>query len=202
MGAPTAPYCTSAQVAPLLHQLTRGAEDFSSESTPVKAAVETLIGMYAGWINMAFAQIGFYIPFQAYGGETWPEHQTDMLALINAFGTAGALQGPVLKPAPAAGGGRSTRQDNQYTALYEEFLRDIKTSGLGFRAGHRPGTKAETFILETRGPTTDFLEGYLDPTRYQTLREYTTMIQDLRDSYSIPDGGLGWDHLYLHRLGL
>jgi len=198
MTAPTAPYCLSTDVAALVFQMINGASDFSTQTVPTKVSVSKFIGWVASEIDQAFASVGYVVPYQEISGETWPTSQTTMLELMNSFGAAGWVAGPVVKPAPAMGRD-SGRSDNFYTAAYKEFLRSIPVNGAGFRMSYRAGSKAEQFCRDPRGPTTDHLEGYLDPTRFQSVSEYTTMIENLRTAYGIDIGGLPWDHLKTKR---
>jgi len=194
MAAPASPYCTSAQVAVLVPQLVRNAADFGNDTQPTKAIVTAFIGWKASEINMRFASVGYIVPLQAISGEDWPNDQTNVLALMNAMAVAGMIVGPVIKPAPAMGRDGGIK-DNGFIAAYKDFLALIKQNGSGFRANYHVGSQAEQFCRYPAGPTTDYLEGYLDPTRFQTTGEYTSMIQAIRSDYSISIGNLAWDHL-------
>lgn len=194
MTTPTSPYCTSADVAALVPQLIHAGIDFSTATQPVKVVVDRFITWIAGQINQAFSSVGYYVPFQEISGETWQDSQTAMLELMNSFGAAGLITGPVVKPAPAMGRD-SGRSDNFYTAAYKEFLDSIKLNGAGFRANYRAATKAEDFCRTARGPITDHLLGYFDPTRFQTVGEYTNMIETIREVYGVEVQAFPWDHL-------
>lgn len=198
MTAPTSPYCTSADVALLIPNLVKGATDFSTSTTPTKTAVENLISKWSYQIDAAFAQVGYYVPFEEYDSETWPTWQTGVLLLANALAVAGVVAGPVVKPAPAIGG-RSGTSDNAFTAEFKEMLSEVKRSGLGVRARIRTGSPAEEFIHSPMGPMTDYLMGYIDETEFQTATEYTTMIQVVRGDYMVGLGRRAWDHLAARR---
>lgn len=197
MAAPTSPYCDSADVAELLPQLIRNAADFSAGTNPAKTVVEKFIRWKSSEIDQAFAAVGFYVPFQEISGETWPEHQTYALELVTAMGAAGLIAGPVVKPAPAMGR-QSGTSDNEYTASFKRFLEMVAQNGAGFRAYHRTGSLAEKFCSEPAGPMTDYLAGYIDFTQFQTIDEYTALIEKLRSDYNI-DAWQVWDHLKTSR---
>lgn len=181
MSVPTPPYCTSATVASFLSNLAPMG-DFSDVTAPPKATVDMLIETYSAWIDTRFATAGYYIPWQAMEGEGWPDHQTLVLQLHVAFGVAGAISGPVLKPAPAIGTRRGVA-DNVYTADYKAFLDGILEHGHSFRAKCHVGTKAEKFTRDPIGPLTDYLLGYFDATRWQTIGEFTSVVESVRNAY-------------------
>lgn len=201
MAVPSAPYCDSVSVAILVSQLLKGNTDFSTETQPTKRVVNTFITWICAEIDMAFAQLGFYVPYQEISGETWPDSQTNILRMMSSFGVAGTIVGPASKPAPAMGrdGGGS---ENAYTTTYKNFLSAISTNAAGFRMNYRVGSKAEQFCRTPAGPTTDYLEGYLDPTLFQTVEEYTDMIVGIRTDYGIDMGWQLWDHLRTKRSSL
>jgi hypothetical protein len=201
MSIPVAPYCGTDDVAALVPQLVDHASDFSTSTVPTKVVVTKIIGWIAARIDRAFASVGFIVPYQDISGESWDDSQTTMLELMNSMGAAGMIVGPVVKPAPAMGRD-SGRSDNYYTASYKEFLQSIPMNGAGFRMNYRAGSKAEQICRDPRGPTTDHLEGYLDPTRFQTVEEYTNMLQVLRRTYNIDGTTQPWDHLQTARNAL
>lgn len=200
MTAPAAPYCETDSVAHLLPQLVRSQNDFSESTQPVKAVVTKFINWIAAEIDMTFAVVGFYVPYQEISGETWPTLQTNMLELMNAFGAAGMIVGPVVKPAPSMGRDSGTT-DNAFTASYKAFLDSIRETGAGFRMNYRVGSRAEQICRTPRGPLTDYLNGYLDPTLFQTTVEYTNTIEQLRADYGIASSTT-WDHLRTKRESL
>lgn len=195
MTALTSPYCTSADVALLVPNLVKGATDFSTATTPTKTAVDSLITKWVVRVEQPFAAVGYYIPFQEVSGESWPDWQTGMLALLNAVAVAGVISGPVLKPAPAIGDRRGYT-DNPFTAEFKELIERVEVDGLGFRALTRTGSQAEQFVNSPIGPMTDYLMGYIDKTHWMMTDEYTATIEDVREDYSV-DSVLRrtWDHL-------
>jgi len=195
---PYSPYCDTVDIAVLVLQLIQGNIDFSTETQPTKVVVNKFITWIAAEIDMSFARLGFYVPYQEISGETWPDAQTNILRMMNSFGVAGMIVGPVIKPAPAMGRD-SGKSENAFTATYRNFLESIPTDAAGFRMNYRVGSKAEQLCRTPAGPTTDYLEGYLDPTLYQTVSEYTDMIVDLRSDYGIDRGWQLWDHLKTRR---
>jgi hypothetical protein len=198
MAAPTSPYCEPADVAAIVPQLIHMSSDFSTETNPTRMTVLKFIKWKSSQIDMAFASLGFYVPYEEISGESWPDAQTYMLELMTSFGVAGMIVGPVVKPAPAMGR-ESGRSENAFTAAYNSFLESIPVNAAGFRMNYRPATKAEKICRTARGPITDHLLGYIDPTRFQTVDEYTVMIEGLRTLYGIKDSWLPWDHLKTRR---
>ena len=198
MTAPTAPYCGTDDVAALVPQLVRGASDFSASTQPTKVAVTKYVTWLSSQVDQAFAALGFYVPYQEISGESWPDNQTYMLELMIASGAAGLCVGPVAKPAPAMGRD-SGRTDNALTVTYNNFLASIPKTAAGFRMNYRPGTDAEKITRTRRGPITDHLLGYIDPSRFQTVEEYTAMIAQVRKRYAIDTTTPRWDHLEIVR---
>lgn len=194
MAAPSSPYCDSTDVAMLLRAQLDGDSDFSSYTVPTKVVVDNLIQKYSGWVDMTFAQVGFYVPWQELSGESWPTHQTYMLNMIASFGVAGAVVGPVIKPAPAMGRAKGT-SDNEMTQIFKDFLGQIKENGFGFRADHRVGSPAENFVRVPLGPVTDYLLGYVDRTRMQTTGEFTAVIENTRIQYQVAQNTSVTDHM-------
>lgn len=197
MTAPVGPYCTSEDVAAFLLNLAPSG-DFSTNTTPTKAAVESLIGMYSGWIEARFASIGYFVPWVELDGESWPDFQGAILKLMNALGAAGAISGPVLKPAPAIGGKRG-QADNVLTADFKQFLEQVSVDGHGIRAKYRVGSKAERFVHDPIGPLTDYLLGYFDATNWQTTFEYTAMVESVRNDFVVGLGTNPWDNMLSRR---
>lgn len=194
MAAPSAPYCESADVAVLTPQLVDAATDFSTSTTPTRVVVSRFIRWVSSQIDMKFASLGFYVPYEEISGETWPDAQTYLLELMTGFGVAGMIVGPVIKPAPAMGRD-SGKSDNAFTLAFKSFLESIPVDAAGFRMNYRVGSKAEQICRTRRGPITDYLLGYIDPTRFQTVDEYTATIIELRERYAIGTTTPNWDHL-------
>jgi len=195
MAVPTVPYCTSAQVALFLHNIAPTG-DFGTSTHPTKASVESLITLYSSLVNVRFAANGYVMPWQELTGETWPGHQTVLLQMMTAMGVAGALAGPILKPAPALPGQRGVA-DNEFTAYFNKAMDQIAIDGHGFRAAYRIGSLAEKFIDIPHGPLTDFLLDIVDASAYQTPGEYTEMIEAVREQYQVQYGP--WDQTWLRR---
>jgi hypothetical protein len=194
MTAPTAPYCGTDDVAALVPHLVRAASDFSAETQPTKVAVTRYVTWLSAQVDQAFAALGFYVPYQEISGESWPDNQTYMLELMVATGAAGLCVGPVAKPAPAMGRD-SGKTANAFTTTYNNFLASIPLNAAGFRMDYRPGTRAEKITRTPRGPVTDHLLGYIDPTRFQSVEEFTRTIEQLRKKYAIDTTTSQWDHL-------
>jgi hypothetical protein len=184
MTTPNAPYCKTDDVAALVPQLIHAASDFTASTAIPAIRVTKFIGWVSSQIDLAFAAVGFFVPYQVISGEAWPIAQTHALELMTSFGVAGLLVGPVIKPAPAMGN-QSGKSENAFTASYTEFLRSIPENGAGFRMNYHPGSKAEQMCRYPRGPVTDHLLGYLDPTDYQTVTEYTAVIETVRQIYGV-----------------
>lgn len=194
MAVPRAPYCNTQDVASLLPQIVLSAPDFSPESQPTKAAVTRFVIWISAQIDQAFAALGFYVPYEEISGESWPDNQTYMLELMASFGTSGMIVGPVVKPAPSMGRDAG-KSENIFTAAYNAFLASIAENAAGFRMNYRPGTKSEQITRTPRGPVTDHLIGCIDPTRFQTVDEYTTTIAAMRRMHGIDTAIQQWDHL-------
>lgn len=194
MTAPSAPYCATADVAALLPNMIGWAADFDTATTPTKTAVTNLISKWACRVDMAFAAVGYVVPFQEVSGETWATWQTGMLLLMNALAVAGALTGPILKPAPAIGDKRGYT-DNAFTAEFKDMTEKITISGLGFRAATRTGSLAEQFVNSPIGPMSDYLMGYIDETNWMTITEYTGIIERIREQYYVGYGVQQLDHM-------
>ena len=84
MAAPTSPYTTAEAVSYLLINLFKGGVPGPS-TTPDATKTAQAISWAAGWLEMSFADVGYIIPFQDLTGETWPDHQTTYLSMINAM---------------------------------------------------------------------------------------------------------------------
>ncbi len=193
MATPVSPYCKSDDVAALVPQLIHNAADFTATTPIAVATVTKFIGWISAQIDMAFAAVGFIVPYQEISGETWPTAQNHALELMTSFGVAGLLVGPVVKPAPAMGR-ESGKSDNSFTTAYKEFLNSIPINGAGFRMNYHPGSDAEKMCRYPRGPLTDHLLGYFDMTSVQTVDEYTNTIKTMRRVYAV-DNVWPLDHM-------
>jgi len=186
----TAPYCDSAYVAFLLSFLRGGkGQDFSPVSSPTDSIIDTLVASVAGRIDIAYMSAGYRIPFAAKTGETWPTSQTQFLQHLNGVGTAAFMGGNVVG-APATGPGRSRSSGSIYGDEWKRLINAITDLGKGvrsealLRADTFNGTPAER-LLSVPGPaTTDFLEGYYDPTRYDLFHAFTTRMKDFYQDMS------------------
>ena len=179
---PTSPYCTSADVYTLLFMSQDPtASDFAAAGTPPKAKITSLIGQVCSRIDMEYAAVGYYVPFQAYTSETWPTHQTSFMTYFAAVGTAAFLGSKAMLPRAAD---FSKRQDQRswYNKEWDELLDGIRQirkkysfngAPMAIRALCRPGTPADRALQTPMPILTDFLEGYRDPTRYDLMREFT-----------------------------
>lgn len=107
-------------------------------------------------------------------------------------GTAAMISGYILTPIPGRGN-RPTAM-NAYGEMFDKMKSDVIDKGLGFRAQYYLGSKAERWLTEPYGPRMDFLEDYIDPTRYLFLKDYTNMILDEYDV--VGNWSLNWDYLY------
>jgi len=192
--APTTPYCTSDQVSYLLTTLFVGSTA-NANSMPTASRIDTLIPWTDSLVEATFRSVGYKIPFAVLSGETWPMSQTTFLSYMSAVGTAALAGGYILRPAPAMGGFASrAAQGNVFGELFDRMRRDILETGIGFRADYYKGTKAEKWLSEPYGPRIDFVEDYIDPTRFQGLAEYTEMLMD--EYAEVRSLDIDWDYVY------
>lgn len=179
MTVPSKPYASSSQVALLIPQLMGSLVDFDDVSTtPRKTAVDQYLMWVATQIDLQFSQAGYIVPFQVLTDETWPEHQTYFLELLNALGAAALAGGHVLKPAPALSPGRGNSTGNIYQDMYNTELRKIwdgTRSMIRFRCKSYAGTPAEYSVTEPIGPSLDYMVGKLNPEDFLMFEEYTIL---------------------------
>lgn len=194
MTAPATPYSSSEQVSYLMQTLFLGGTPTHGSVPPV-SVIETLISWTDSVIEATFASVGYDVPFSAISGQSWPTGQTNFLSFMSAIGVAAMAGGYVLAPYPTRGMSRGT-EETGYARLFEKMRQDVQTTGLGFMASYRIGTRAEKWICEPYGPRLDFLEDLADPTRYSLLKGYTDMILDVYDETPTAD----WDYTYFVRL--
>lgn len=198
MTIPSKPYATSVQVALLLPMLMNGNSDFNdTTTTPRKAQVDQYLLWIANQIDMQFQQAGYVIPFTELSGETWPEHQTYYLALLNSLGAAALAGGHVLKPAPAMQPGRGS-SGNIYQDMYNAELNKIwesfsKSSNIRFRCMAYSGTPAEKSITEPTGPYLDYQAGKMNQEDFMMLWDYTDLKKSITDYVVTEYGSLGVD---------
>lgn len=183
----SAPYCLSADVrAMLLFLGTIGSADFPTSGTaPIKSQVETLINQIASRIDMAYASVGYSIPFAAISGETWGSFQTSFLGYFNAIGVAALFATPANAPRVAdmrARGGSG----NRYLDEWEALIGSVRAIGrreegealVLLRASTRVGSAAEYLLSTPYPPLSDYLEGYRDPTLSDGLRDFTNRYRE------------------------
>lgn len=202
MTVPTAPYATTAQVAMFVPALIAGASDFSGSTMPPKTTVAQMASWISAQIDMQFRAAGYKVPFVVMTGETWLDSQTNYLALLTCLGTASFVSGHVLKPAPAVAPGREGAASNIFQRLFDQQLAliynpGLRTSLVGFRADFYAGTAAEYAMTQPSGPTSDFMEGMFDPTRYGTLAALTDLQQRVDNEIATLE--LEWDYLYTYQ---
>lgn len=185
MTIPSKPYASSSQVALLIPNLMNSLTDFDDiNTTPKKTAVDQYLVWVANEIDMQFSQAGYIVPFQELSGESWPEHQTYFLELLNALGAAALAGGHTLKPAPALSPGRGNSTGNIYQDMYNLELRKIwdnTKSMIRFRCKTYAGTPAEWSITEPTGPSLDYMVGKMNPEDFLMFQEYTTLRAGITD---------------------
>ncbi len=179
---PTAPYCLSTDVHDfMLFQGVVGLSDFPSTGTPpVRKDITALVAKVASRIDMAYASVGYYVPFEVYSAETWPTHQTAFLGYLNAIGVAALFAVPANSP-QIAGMRTGSRRGSGFLEEWTTLIDAIKAIGRRdesgaqslMRAKCRAGTGANWMLGSPYPPLSDFLEGYRDPTRDDMLRDFT-----------------------------
>lgn len=215
---PTAPYCTSSDVYLMtIWAQNPAASDFSESTKPRKSVVEYWITQIASQIDMAYASVGYSVPFTAMTGEDWPTHQTTFLKYFNAIGVASMTGGDASSP-PVINFVQGRRIERSFYEI--EWMRLYEgVQGIGrkavdnlvlLRAATRAGSSADHMLTDAMPPLSDWLQGYTDPTKFDTLRDFTNRMQRWF-SAEIYEQGLdpSWenrytpDHLYLlqYRLG-
>lgn len=181
MAPPAAPYCSTMNVALFLTMMRGGQPvDFGSNTIPSKDVVEQLIDSVASRIDMAYMSVGYRIPFEAKSGEAWPAAQTEFLKFLNTIGVAAYMGGNVATP-PVTAPGRPQGSGSLYWDEWSGSLKDIALVGVFsgepsralLRANTYPNTGAEWRLSVSRPATTNFSEGYYDPTAYDLMRAFT-----------------------------
>jgi hypothetical protein len=194
--APTSPYITSDLLAGLQQNLLKGLPDFTVNTAIIKENTDLYISWISSQVDMKFSEAGFVLPLAAISGEDWPTHQTLFLQLLVALGTS-SLMSSSLKPAPAVGPGTTASQVNDYEKRFQDALNRIydgKRHLLRFRADFYIGTAAEKALNEPRRPMSDWMEGYIDQTKYMNLYDYTEL-REVIDA-GIIDSVDKWDYMY------
>lgn len=212
---PSAPYCTSSDVYFMrAYAMDPAASDFPVAGTPRKSVVEYWIDQMASRIDMLYASVGYEIPLAAITGETWPTHQTTFLQYLNAIGVASIIGGNASTPPVVSfvGGRRESRSfyEHEWMQLMED-IRTIKDRNPGstlIRAATLSGTGADYLLTEAMPPLTDWLEGYTDPTHFDTLRTFTkrwqgymTAINQDNLPSAINTGSIDYLYVLHNRLG-
>lgn len=176
-----APYCTTAHVA-LFLTMARGGKpvDYGPNSIPSEDVVDQFISSVASQIDMAYMSVGYRIPFQPMTGETWPEAQTEFLRFINTVGVAAFMGGNVATP-PVVAPGRPQASGSMYRDEWMKYLDEIRIIGEFSRQPTRALLRALTYndtgaewrLSISRPATTDFSEGYYDPTKFDLFHAFT-----------------------------
>ena len=199
MAAPTSPYTTSILVASLMGTTLKLATDFSTSSTVTKTQVDQFISWISSQIDLQFSMAGYTLPLAELSGETWPTSQTTWLQITATLGAVAMAGGYAQKPLPAIAPGRGGGSGNTFQDLYQAELNKIynpqtKQTYLNFRAQYRVGTPAQIALTDPRGPTSDFMEGRLDPVRYYDnwcIADSILNVQAYLESL-----GIAWDYMY------
>jgi len=174
MAAPTTPYSTADQVSYLMQALYFKGRPTES-TVPSTNVLETLIDWTDGVIDATFRSVGYVIPFAEVTAGSWPISQTQWLSFMSAVGAAAFAGGYVLQPFPVHGMPRGSGEENAYARLFDTMRSEV-FEGIRFNAQYTLGTKAEKIMADPYGPRLDFLEDYIDPTRYLLIRDYSDMI--------------------------
>lgn len=192
MAAPTPPFATTEQVAEFMPAFLESASDFTASSTPKKNSVSSVLALVSSQIEMAFGMAGYLVPLTEMADETWPTSQTSYLQLLTIMGTVSMVGGKMLNPSGALTSARQVGSGNLFKDFFDTEIKKIPVSR--FRARYYIGTQAEKMLSEPMGPTTDFFEGYYDPTRYLSFEETTNKIRAIE--YSMAGLMVNWDYLY------
>lgn len=175
---PTSPYCTTQDVH--LLRFTQGDVSSTDMSDPWKTKASGLVDLIASQIGMYYASVGYIVPFDEYGSESWPDHQTSFLKFLNALGVASLFGSDAQEPGIADLGSRGNPK-SWYQVQWDRFIQSIGAMRNGvrgeslavLRADTRPGWPADKLLTDPRGILSDVVEGYPDPTRFDLLRQYT-----------------------------
>lgn len=153
--AVSAPFCLSSDVAmyhPVLLQ--DSLSDFEDDlSTPSKTEVDAFIVSISNAILMRLAQGGWYVPLQDLDGETWPDHQTEMLKLMTIVGVGFFISGPNISN-PGGRGERKSPFQQQYETMLNDLYNPMTKVAGNFRAKYRMGTPAMYGVIDRGTPAT------------------------------------------------
>jgi len=195
---PTAPYCTSAQVAALNPSSLGGKSDFDESTSPTKAQVESTIGLISIHVESQFAQAGYKVPFEVMDSEDWPSYATTYFAIVAAIGTAARVFGHMLSPAPhlsRSGGRLGNLFDEQYNVELRKIYNYITDqTRIRLRAAYWPNTPAEETMRLPWGPMLDYQEGEYDPTRHLSFYDMTQQVAAIQEHFKSLE--VEWDYFY------
>lgn len=193
MSPPTTPYVTPNLAAILMQNLFGG--QAPSDNTAVQSDVlKQLIEWTDAIVNGLYRSVGYKVPFATLAGETWPAHQTSILQIMSAIGSASMASGQILLPAPRMVPGREGGERSVWAVMFDQLREQVLESGLGFRAQYWLGTKAMGFCNEPYGPRTEFYDGYYDPARHELLHDYTDRMKAVFTD--VQDMDIDWNYLY------
>lgn len=183
-------YTTSGNVILFTKNYTLGAVDFNKSTFVTKDNVDKFIAYSAAMIDQRLASAGFVLPLTAISGETYPAHQTAYLDFLNCLGTVNLLL-PSTMPNRAG----KQPEDNNFSKLFKtelDKLYDGKKHHAKLRAAYYIGTPAEQALSEPLAPMSDFMKGKVDPTKYQTLNQFTDLALRVKSTLQEEK----WDYLY------
>jgi len=204
MTAPTAPFSSTKQIAYLMLGMFQNADqigdpDFTSTGVPSPTIVTALRTMKSAEVQMEFAAVGYKIPFQELSGESWPDFQTNFLALLEATGVASQITYSKLPSPGMSASPRASGLSNVYREMYEDWRKRIRESGCGLRAAYYPMSRAEKWIGDPRAPQTDYSmsSDTRDPAKFGLLLENLRVLEEQFED--IADMNLDWDFAFTIR---
>lgn len=186
MTAPSAPYCTSADVAAMNLFGLRNKTDFDNLTVIKKAEVETLIGLTSAHISIIFQSAGYVVPFQETSDISWPTHQTEYLKLLCALGAAAKVFIDALIPtAFLAQGG--AKMGNLFKVQYDEEIAKVydhktRETTLQFHAAYRNNTPAFRLMRTPYGPRTDYGTSEINLHNYASFEQVTYSIAAMQEA--------------------
>lgn len=198
MATPTAPYCTTAQVAALNPASLNGKLDFDEISSPNRNQVSATVDLISAHVESQFAQAGYKVPFEVMDGEEWPPHATTYLSMVAAIGVAARVFGHMIAPAPhlsRSGGRLGNLFDEQYNVELRKIFNYITDkSQIRLRAAYWPNTPAEATMKLPWGPMLDYQEGKYDPERHLSFWDMTLQVASIQNHFK--DLNMSWDYFY------
>jgi len=193
--APVSPYCLSAQVGLLFPHLLKGGTDFADGQTlPNKTQVDTYIGWISAQMERTFQSAGYEIPFAVISGETWLTSQTQYLQLLCVTGVSGMISGPTVSNPNRRGDQKNIFKQEFDAELLQVWDPRTQRSQSMFRANYYADTAAESQLRGRAGPTSDYMEGYYDPTQHESFKLMTQKVEGMQRVFEYLD--VPWDHLY------